>query len=465
VARGGVRRVVRTSVIAVLFVCTVAPPVLASRLREAAPSRRPNILFIITDDQRRDGGMVVQPRTLRIFRGAGTEFTRFHVTTPLCCPSRGTFWSGRYAHNHGVLVNGDRRAERGFDHRRAIASVLRRHGYRTGMAGKFWTGWPLDERPPGYDRWANMSGDYRGGRWNVDGDTGGVQGYSTNLIGEFATDQLRDFEAQDAQPWFLYVSPLASHTPFIAAPRDAHAPLPRWAGNRAAREQDRSDKPPYMRSCCSSGLPAGRRTRAQQLRTLMSVDDLVGRLFGELRRLGETRETLAIYTSDNGYMWAEHGRIGKRAPYEASYQVPFLLRWPGHVRAGATDPRLTANIDVAPTIYEAAGIDPAWSLDGSSLLGTGHRNRLLLEYFQSPDDPFPPWAATLTRTHRYTEWYDPVTGKIRFREYYDLAHDPWELENLLHDGRPGNDPEVARLHRRLLRDRRCAGARCPRLVT
>jgi arylsulfatase A-like enzyme len=333
------------------------------------------------------------------------------------------------------------------------------------MAGKFWTGWPLDHAPPGYDRWANMSGDYRGSRWNVDGETGSLPGYSTNLIGDFAVDQLEDFEATDAQPWFLYLSPLAPHTPFTAAPRYADAPVPRWPGNPAVHEEDRSDEPPFMRTCCTSGLPAGRRTRVDQLRTLMSVDALVARVFSELRRLGETQDTLAIYTSDNGYMWAEHGRIGKRAPYEESYRVPFFLRWPGHVAAGTTDPRLTANIDVAPTIYEAAGIDPGWSLDGSSLLGTGRRNRLLLEYFESPDEPFPPWAAVLTRSARYTEWYNPASGTITFREYYDLRSDPWELENLLGDDRAGNDPDVARWHRRLVRDRRCEGRSCPRLTT
>ena len=119
----------------------------------------------------------------------------------------------------------------------------------------------------------------------------------------------------------------------------------------------------------------------------MSVDDMVQRIFDELDAMGETSDTLAIFTSDNGYLWGEH-RIGeeKRFPYTESVGVPFLMRWPGHVSAGAVDDRLAANVDILPTILDAAGVVPAllYPLDGRSLLTSTSRHRQLLEYWKSP---------------------------------------------------------------------------------
>jgi hypothetical protein len=136
------------------------------------------------------------------------------------------------------------------------------------------------------------------------------------------------------------------------------------------------------------------------------------------------------------------------------------VRWPGHVTPGAVDGRLTGNIDIEPTILDAAGIAPAHTMDGASLLGPGARDRLLLEYFLSPDSPLRSWASDRTKTYQYVEWYD-AAGTIVFREYYDLVNDPWQLTNLLGDGTTSNDPNVTQLHTRLTADRTCAGATCP----
>jgi hypothetical protein len=244
------------------------------------------------------------------------------------------------------------------------------------------------------------------------------------------------------------------------ASKYANAPVPAWSGNPAVFETDKSDKPLPIRSS-SVSFSSVDADRTAQLRTLMSVDDVVQQLFTEMDALGETQETLAIYTSDNGYAWGEHGRTAKRVPYTQSTQVPFFMRWPGHVATGATDPRLTANIDVAPTLLEAAGIAPAHAIDGVSMFASGARSRLLLEYFKSPDAPLGPWASILTQTSQYTEWYDVNTGAITFREYYDLVTDPWQLQNLLADGTTANDPDVASLHAQLVADRACAGSACP----
>jgi arylsulfatase A-like enzyme len=443
---------------------TVGTAVLAGAPRERTAARaepvRPNILVIITDDQRKDGSMDVMPKTLHLFREGGTEFTNFYVTTPLCCPSRGSFWSGRYAHNHGVLTNGDPQAEAAYDQTTAIQYALRSAGYATALVGKYWNTWPLSTPPPNYDRWAMMTGSYRDASWNIDGTIQRVPGYTTMLAETFAAGFLRDFEREDDRPWFLYVAPQAPHSPYTAEPRYASTAVPPWTGNPAVFEADRSDKPPAVRGW-NATFDDALALRAKQLRTLMSVDDMVATLFSDLDRLGETQDTLAVFTSDNGMLWGEHGLTGKRFPYTASVQVPMFIRWPGHIAEGAIDDRLTANIDLAPTLLEAAGLSPDHVVDGASLLGTGSRGRLLLEYFKSPDAALTNWASILTPTYQYVEWYRTTTSKPFFREYYDLVNDPWQLTNLLADGNPTNDPDVARLHAQLTSDRRCAGDACP----
>jgi arylsulfatase A-like enzyme len=235
----------------------------------------------------------------------------------------------------------------------------------------------------------------------------------------------------------------------------------KWPGNPAVRESDRTDKPPWVQEKDRS-LSDGRRIRRKQMRTLMSVDDAIGAIFKTMRNLGEQRNTLAIYISDNGYMWGEHGLSGKRRPYTPSYVVPFMMRWPGHLGRGSVERRFAANIDISPTILDAAGIEPARRrrVDGRSLLKTGwDRGRILLEEGPEPGKDF--WASTLKRRYQYIEHYADDGTTVIFREYYNLQKDPWQLENLFADGNPLNDPSIPPLHDRLEKDRRCKGNACP----
>jgi arylsulfatase A-like enzyme len=136
-----------------------------------------------------------------------------------------------------------------------------------------------------------------------------------------------------------------------------------------------------------------------------------------------------------------------------------LMRWPGHV-APAVDRRLVANIDVAPTVLDAVGIEPPQPMDGRSLLTRARRRRLLLEVFGTKKHAHLRWDSTITRRHQYVE-YLSARGKVIAKEYYDLRSDPWQLRNLLGDDRRANDPPLARLSRRLARDRRCEAGACP----
>jgi arylsulfatase A-like enzyme len=436
-----------------------------SLARTEPAAAAPNVLIIVTDDQRAANTMWVMPKTRFRFVRNGVRYLRGFATTPLCCPSRATILTGRYAHNTGVHTNGRPSA---LDRTTLFPRLLQRAGYRTAMVGKFLNSWPVTTAPPYFHRWALQGGrPYVDPTFNINGTIRTVQGYSTRLAGDFAIRFLRRFETHDAAPWFLYLAPTAPHHPWTAEPRYRDAPPATWGGNPAVFERDRSDKPPSFRKIHWT-LAEGRAVRAGQLRALMSVDDLVGRVFATLHDLGERRATLAFFLSDNGFLWADHHLGGarntagqKRLPYTDSVRVPFFVSWPGHLPGGTRDGRLTGNVDIAPTVLGAAGIPPdpfKPPLDGRSLLKPDARNRILLERWrESVGSWIPNWASIRTHGYQYIEYYanDGVT-RI-FREYYDLRRDPWQLRNLLHDGNPDNDPNVAPLRRQLATDRHCSG--------
>jgi arylsulfatase A-like enzyme len=429
-------------------------------LAAAADATRPNIVVFVTDDQPRD--LVTMPKTRSWFQDAGTDFTNAWVTTPLCCPSRSSIFSGRYAHNTGVHTNSSTQEVQAFDQHATIQRRLHDEGYHTAMTGKYLNSWDLTEPPPYFDRFAlhNGGATYSDPKVNADGTVKTVSGFEPDVLASFANSYLDGFEADDATPWFLYVATKAPHDPFKPAPRYVDAPVPGWDGNPAVFETDRSDKPPVVRQQTKT-FADGSSIREQQLRCLMAADDMVNKVMSHIDALGE-QDTLAIFISDNGLMWGEHGVAGhKRLPYPQSASVPLLMRWPGHVATGASDARLAANVDLAPTIAGAVGITPDYVMDGTSLLKPSARDALQLEYWKSPDNTsFPTWASIVTPTEQYTEWYQDDAVTMTFREDYDLANDPWENENLLADGDPSNDPDTTAIAARLQSARTCAGSAC-----
>lgn len=452
-----------------LHACTSADPGSVDARSVVSNSPRPldlgppNVLIFLTDDQRTDT-LEVMPATLRWFADEGTTFTDAHVTTPLCCPSRASILTGRYVHNHGVL---DNFSAMDLDQRTTIEHELRRSDYRTAIAGKFLNEWDLSLDPPYFDRWAIFRDhlSYRDVEFNVDGTIQLINGYSTSFVERQAVRFLRDFEGTDHQPWFLIVSPLAPHKPFTPEPQYVDAPTPPWPLSPAILEHDISDKPPFLQR--ELGPRGAKNTHRQQLRTLMSTDDAVDTVMSEADRLGELDQTLAFFLSDNGFLTGEHGFVDKRLPYTESTHIPLLVRWDGHVVAGARDHRLVANVDVVPTVLSAAGIEPLSRPDGRDLLDPAERDHLFLEYFPDPVRPVPAWAAVLTPDLLYAEYYDP-DGSTIFLEFYDAGDDPWQLENLLGDEERANDPspaELRRLTRMVAEDRRCRGdagpAACP----
>ena len=435
--------------------------------RANSPRSRPNVLIVLTDDQGARGTLTARsmPAAYRWFVRGGTTFGNAFATTPLCCPSRASIMTGRYAHNHGVLRNGGEDGPRALDQAATVQSALQRAGYLTAIAGKFFNHWPIEDDPPGFDEWAIFDKGYEDVEANVVGEQVTVPRYSTDFVGWHARSFVRNAEGSDERPWFLIVAPFAPHGPATPSARYAELAVPPWRPTPAFHESDRSDKPPFVPHASSNPGYVGAR-REDELRTLRSVDDLIERLAALLRDLGEERDTLAFFLSDNGHLLGEHGIQDKAAPYTDAVAIPFVVRWPGGgVEAGARDRSLVATVDVAPTVYEAAGVDPAGPLDGRSVLaGSPPRRHVLLEAWGSIRSPT--WAALRGTAFEYIEYYDGGED-VRFREYYDLSRDPWQLENLLAGGsgrRPPAD-RVASLGRSLEAARACSGtdgaAACP----
>ena len=425
----------------------------------AAQKSRPNVLVIVTDDARVET-LQAMPKTRRWIGDAGTTFSNGFAPTPSCCPSRASIFSGRYVHNHGVL----RQQLAGhLDQTTTLASYLEDAGYHTAMAGKFLNRWPLKTPPPGYDRYALANGGYYDQLWAVDGAVRRVPTYSTTFIGDQFLADLDSFERDDATPWFAYLATFAPHDPRVPEPKYAKATFPELDKVGPSTVPPVTGKPRYLADRASVSLAEAARVRTGQLRTLLSVDDLVDRVMRRLSNSGELDNTLVFFLSDNGYAWGEHRHVGKFVPYTESIKVPFVVRWPGHLAAGTVDDRMVATIDIKPTVLAAAGIPlrDGDVVDGRSLLDGGRRERLLAEYWldQANAPGIRDWAALRTPAWQYIEDYDQPGGAT-FREFYDLTSDPGMERNLLADHDPANDPPAG-IQAELAAARACKGADCP----
>jgi arylsulfatase A-like enzyme len=434
-------------------------------------SERPNIVFIVTDDQRQLDTMDAMPQTRRWFEDGGTRFPRAITTTPVCCPSRASILSGRYSHNHGVLHN-EGRGELDLD--TTIQRRLQEAGYKTALVGKFLNYWDTRNVPPHFDWWRLMSGLYsplavnEQGNFRSEDDT-----YSTTYLRERALEFIRT-ETPGDQPWFLYLATSAPHqyrphVPPIPDEMYEKARVRPFKPRRSYMTGERSDKPPWVRT------PRWPHDRIMEeyrgtMRALLSVDDMVEAIFQELEQTGQADDTLAVYTTDHGFLWGEHGQVAKGSPYLEGVHVPLYMRWPAEFAGGRVDDRLVGNVDLAATAASVAGIE--MDTDGRSLVDTDwERDRILIEYWSvlDPNEKDVTFYSTLGRDYQYTEWYEEdgetprlwpeqepfVSGPVR--EYYDLARDPFQLYNLLNHPEATDEPDVEALSAQLALDRRCKG--------
>lgn len=460
----------------------------------------PNIVVIMTDDQDDTGSMAYMPKTLSLIAEHGITFKNSFVNLPLCGPSRASFLTGQAAHNHGIRANSplDAGGWEAFKSKEANALPvwLQAAGYKTALIGKYlnrygqqdlygaWLGWfgslinvefkgtkvgnPRDWVPPGWDLWYAFSGtrpryyDYsinNNGKMLSFGSAPGD--YSTDVLSARAVRFIQD-QAESSAPFFLFVAPKSVHAEGARA-----KPSPQYENvlsdvrlpeSPAFNEQDlqrKAIKAPRVGNATKAELE---KTYRAALRSLQSVDDLVAAVVAALKDTGKLDNTVVIYTSDNGFLFGDHRLVGKTAAYEGSIKVPLLMRGPG-IPEDQTRDQLVSNLDVTATIVDLAGAKPGVALDGKSLVSlfagadAPWRGALLIE---SPVTSFEKkanrYAGVRTATKKYVRY------ESGFEELFDLASDPYELENRAGDAANAGDLSGLRgIHDRL---KSCAGETC-----
>jgi N-acetylglucosamine-6-sulfatase len=454
---------------------------LAKLRHQNAQQKRPNVVVIDTDDMNQSD-MFVMRNTLSLLAAHGTTFRNSYVSYPLCCPSRASFLTGQYAHNHHVLTDqryGD------LDNSNTLAVWMRRAKYRTAMVGKYLNGYgvlPFSPRevPKGWTQWYGLTGGTEQHRYGFKlNENGKVRHYGrkpANYIDYVLNSKLNAILKQwtvSPKPFFIYYNPNNPHgeagTP-IWSTRDPE-PAPQYLGIFGDitapqppnfDEPDVSDKPEQIRNVprlSDSELADIDRRYRGRLESLLSVDDEVKRIFGLVRKYGDKRKTFFVFTSDNGLEMGAHRIEFKNFLYEEGERVPLVIRGPGFPQ-GQVRNQLAANIDLAPTITSLTGVASSRVMDGIPLLplaqnpGTGSNRSIL---FESPDIGAygirrGPW--------KYNLWSNGD------QELYNLDDDPYELTNRLYDPPGPAAPSAADialaadLRTRLEQLRTCNGASC-----
>lgn len=470
------------TVFAAVRVATQPISLASAPVPHTARSARPNIVFIITDDQD-IGTLQFMPQVHALLAAQGVTFNNMFVATPQCCPSHVSVLTGLYPHNSGVLNNWyptggfQRFVEVGGEHS-TIATWLQTAGYRTARFGKYLTEYEATTYvPPGWSEWYAFygSGKYFNYTLNENGAQVAYGNDPSDYSVDVLTDKVIDFidRVEENEPFFIFFAPAAPHGdnvpngPATSAPR--HKGM--FAGAQAPRppsfnETDVSDKPPAISSLpllTAAQIAAIDSEYQTRLESLQSVDDAVGSIVTNLAVRDKLENTYLIFTSDNGYHLGQHRlRNGKTQVYEEDIRVPLIVRGP-KVPTAATRDHLVITIDFAPTIAKLAHVQPGHTVDGQSFV----------ELFG--DDPPSPrkWRKDfLVEVYRRLPPLgngDAIRGLRRLdgliyaehesgpRELYDLRQDPYQLESQHDTAPPG---ELRRLSRRLSKLASCAGETC-----
>ncbi len=403
-------------------------------------SRQPDIVLILTDDQRFDT-LWAMPTVRSELVAKGVSFSNGYVSNPVCCPSRSSTLTGNYSHTTRVYTNHPKEPFGGFpafEDRSTMATWLQEAGYRTALMGKYLNGYSDTYVPPGWDRWF-VTWD-EGAYFDYSANDDGVirsfgadpNDYGTDVLADQATDLIRSTDRD--QPLFLYFAPHAVHGPATPAPRDRRA----FAGIEPWRppsydEEDVSDKPAYIRS--RGPLPASARAsieafRRAQYRALRSVDRAVSDILDALTDTGRLSNTVIVFTSDNGMMWGEHGWSSKVVPYEESIRVPLVIRADAMIASPHRDDHLVLNIDLAPTFADVSGAS-APRMEGMSVVPllvstrAAWRKDFLMEHLELGPGGVPTYCGVHGRRYVFVDY---GTGE---EELYDLRVDPFQLANVV----------------------------------
>lgn len=436
--------------------------------RAASPTR-PNVLFILTDDQRWDcislnpRSIIRTPHIDQLGR-EGIYFANHFCTTSLCSPSRASILTGLYAHAHGVVDNFTEYP----DGLPTWPKLLQQAGYVTAYIGKYHMGEENDDRRSGFDYFVTHKGQgkyfdtefrFNGGERKV------IQGYYTTVVTQMGLEWLKKVRRSgDSRPWALLIGHKAPHSFYYPEPKYQHAfdyvnvPYP-----ASAFHLDDNDSWYRERLTTWHGIfgplfnyrpkwpdtsPQGVEAFAAMTRaywaTILSVDDSVGELVRYLRETGELDRTVIVFTSDNGLLNGEHGMVDKRTAHEPSIRIPLVVRYPG-----LTPPdrprvvtQMTLTVDFAPSIAELCGLSWPYPTHGRSwcTLARGDndpqwRSKFVYLYNYERQFPYTPNV----RAVRTADWklirYPHGDGKPdrRCADLFHLKSDPDEMINLIDD--------------------------------
>jgi len=467
---------------------------LATVLIAPAPAAdRPNIIFIMSDDHAAHaigayGSRINETPNLDRLAREGAILTRVFATNAICTPSRAAILTGQYSHLNGVTM-----FNRFDSSRTTVARLLQAGGYYTGMIGK----WHLGSDPVGFDRWEILPG--QGAYvdpvlYTATGENTYTGRYVTDVITELGIEFVKTRPRN--KPFFLMLHHKAPHRPWQPSATQAARFKDRWIPEpetlwdsyntrtdalhenqqRVAADLTRRDlklqppadltgpaltawlttKPDTVTTTVAgqtvtlTGEPLTRwkyqRYMRDYLATIQSIDDGVGRLLALLDQSGIAKNTMVIYTSDQGFFLGDHGLFDKRFMYEEALRMPFLVRWPAVIKPRTRNDAIALNIDFAPTFLAAAGLPAPAEMQGRSLLplfrGTtpaDWRSSMYYRYYHDPGDHNTrAHYGVRTRTHKLIHFW-----KKDQWELFDLVNDPSELHNLY--GQPGQEELTARL--------------------
>lgn len=425
-----------------------------------AQTKRPNILFVLTDDQPYDmmGCMgrylfLQTPMQDRLAR-EGVSFGNYFCVQSLSSPSRATLLTGMYPHRHGVTLH-HKDMEPDWDKTPSYQQLLHDAGYQTAFFGKIHMARKEGKEHirPGYDYWYsfNEQGEYFDPRLNINGHETQVKGYITNLLTDAAINWMRA-ERDKSKPFSICLWHKAVHSPWSVAQgnekcyEEAQVPHPPYNTHL----DDLSCKPEYQRARLAHRIDnvpnvmhVNRtaeisRSTKRLSRALLSVDESLEQVFDYLEESGELDNTIIIYSSDNGFLLGENNLGDKRLAYEHSIRIPLIIYCPVLFPAHRVE-EMCLNIDVAPTILQIAGVKMPDNVQGVSLqpLLKGEkvswRNKFLYECYT--DHVLPLFNPNLVAIR--TEKYKLVLNDLSYDidELYDLQEDPGEMNNLIDNPR------------------------------
>ena len=409
--------------------------------------------------------MTCRPNLLRFMphvqamQHVGATFSNYFVTDSLCCPSRTATLTGQYAHNNGVFTNtgtdgGYATFQAHNDVTHTFGVALQKVGYRTGFMGKYLNGYlPTDPVPQGWNTWDVAGNGYPEFNYDLN-ENGAVKHYAHQPV-DYLTDVLSgkaqgfiDQATTDHRPFMLEVATFAPHAPSTPAPRDADLFPTLKAPRTAAYDRLPTDPPSWLKGRAPLTLAQQQMINQKfrlRARSVVAVDEMIGRLTEELKAKGLAGNTDIVFSSDNGFHMGEYRLLpGKQTAFDTDIHVPLIISGPD-TRPNSTITELASNIDLNPTFLQLgkALVDPHQT-DGLSLvplLAGQHPaswpTAVLVEHHgpnDSPSDPDrqtkaaadpPSYEAIRTATFTYVTYRGS-----KDREYYDLRHDPAELHNL-----------------------------------